>query len=78
MGIDARHAKPYGDDLEALLASTPGARVLVLYPDAMPASVDDALVRRGFACVHARAGWADWGAGRIELHAPRDGPGPAR
>jgi hypothetical protein len=78
MGIDARYARPYGEDLEALLASTPGARVLVLYPGAMPASVQDTLSARGLARTHELAGWADWGAGRVELHAAREGRPAAR
>lgn len=69
LGLDARYAKPYGADLAELLAATPGARVLVLYPEAMPERVSRALTDARFALVHAEPGWADWGAGGVQLFA---------
>jgi hypothetical protein len=70
MGIDARYAKPYGADLAMLLESTPSARVVVLYPEAMPSGVWSALEGASMSRTHALPGWADWGAGAVELHAP--------
>lgn len=78
MGVDARYAKPYGSDLVALLESMPLARVLVLYPEAMPPGVWRALDGASMTRTHALPGWADWGAGAVELHAPRDRTPPTR
>ena len=78
MGIDARYAQPYGTDLASLLSATPGARVVILYPSAMPSSVQDALDAASLMRTHALPGWADWGAGAVELHAPRDRGVPSR
>ncbi|MBM4115040.1 MAG: hypothetical protein FJ252_04100 [Phycisphaerae bacterium] len=78
MGIDARYAQPYGADLASLLSATPGARVVILYPSAMPPSVQGALDSASLMRTHALPGWADWGAGAVELHAPRDRASPSR
>jgi hypothetical protein len=78
MGIDARYAQPYGADLASLLSATPGARVMILYPSAMPRSVQGALDAASMTRLHAMPGWADWGAGAVELHAPRDRGLPSR
>jgi len=78
IGVDARYAKPYGSDLAALLESIPGARVLVLYPGAMPPAVQAELDAASMTRTHAMAGWADWGAGAVELHAPRSRAGTVR
>jgi len=78
MGIDARYAQPYGADLASLLSATPGARVVILYPSAMPPGVKDALDAASLMRTHALPGWADWGAGAVELHAPRDRGVPSR
>jgi hypothetical protein len=77
MGIDARYAQPYGADLASLLSATPGARVMILYPSAMPPSVQGALDAASMVRTHALPGWADWGAGSVELHARRGGAPPA-
>jgi hypothetical protein len=78
MGIDARYAQPYGADLASLLGATPGARVMILYPLAMPPSVQGALDAASMTRTHVLPGWADWGAGAVELHAPRDRGFPSR
>ncbi len=78
MGIDARYAQPYGTDLPSLLSATPGARVMILYPSAMPPSVLAALDAAALVRTHALPGWADWGAGAVELHARRDRSLPSR
>ncbi len=78
MGIDARYSQPYGADLASLLSATPGARVVILYPSAMPPSVRGALDAAAMMRTHALPGWADWGAGAVELHAPRDRGVPSR
>ncbi|MDI9410129.1 MAG: glycosyltransferase family 39 protein [Bacteroidia bacterium] len=78
MEIDARYAQPYGTDLPSLLSDTPGARVLILYPSAMPPSVRGVLDAASLMRTHALPGWADWGAGAVELHAPRDRGVPSR
>jgi hypothetical protein len=77
MGIDARYAKPYGADLAELLEAEPTARVVMLYPRAMPSSVQGALDAASMVRTHALPGWADWGAGSVELHARRGGAPPA-
>ena len=78
MGIDARYAQPYGADLASLLGATPGARVMILYPLAMPPSVQGALDAASMTRTHVLPGWADWGAGAVELHALRDRGFPSR
>ncbi len=77
MGIDARYAKPYGADLAELLEAEPTARVVMLYPRAMPSSVQGALDAASMVRTHTLPGWADWGAGSVELHARRGGAPPA-
>jgi hypothetical protein len=44
----------------------------------MPSSVQDALDAASLMRTHALPGWADWGAGAVELHAPRDRGVPSR
>ena len=78
MEIDARYAQPYGTDLPSLLSATPGARVMILYPLAMPPSVQGALDAASMTRTHVLPGWADWGAGAVELHALRDRGFPSR
>ena len=78
LGVDARYAKPYGTDLGSLLNATPGARVVILYPEAMPRSVQETLDAASMDRLHTLPGWADWGAGAVELHAPRHRGLPTR
>lgn len=65
-GFDAAPTGFLGDALAAVVARESPRFIVVLYPDRLDAAVMRTL-DLGFDRTHALDGWADWGAGAVEI-----------
>lgn len=76
-GLELPSAPPNGRDFAPALAASRAARVLVLYPRAMPAGVFDALRDQGYVIERSFPGWIDQGGGELRTYVRRTEAGPA-